>query len=247
MLRFAASVFALLVASVCFADENPPLLLHHPTVSATQIVFVYAGDLWSVMRSGGLAQRLTAGAGTASRPVFSPDGSEIAFTGDYDGNADVYVIPASGGTPERLTYHPAADEVMGWTRDGKAVLFASNRNSHSFFSQLFTISRDGGFPVELPLPIGAEGSYSPDGKDLAYVPLDHAFEIWKRYRGGRTSPVWIATLADSSVTAIPRREFERLQSDVDRSSRVFSFGSTWADVAIQLRHEDEKRDGRAEE
>jgi len=204
MLRFAASVFALLLVSVCLADENPPLLLHHPTVNATHIVFVYAGDLWSVPKEGGTAQRLTAGNGSASRPVFSPSGEEIAFTGNYDGNADVYVIPASGGTPRRLTYHPAADEVIGWTRDGKSVLFASNRNSHSGFSQLFTISREGGFPAELPLPIAAEGSYSPDGKELAYVPLDHAFEIWKRYRGGRASKVWIARLADSSWTPVPR-------------------------------------------
>jgi tricorn protease len=204
MLRSVASVLALLVASVCLADENPPLLLHHPTVSATQIVFAYAGDLWSVPRAGGVAQRLTAGAGTASLPIFSPDGREIAFTGDYDGNADVYVIPASGGTPRRLTYHPDADAVLGWTRDGQAVLFASGRNSYSRFSQLFTISREGGFPTELPLPMGAEASYSPDGQELAYVPLDHAFEIWKRYRGGRTSPVWIARLADSSVTPVPR-------------------------------------------
>ena len=114
------------------------------------------------------------------------------------------MIPASGGTPRRLTYHPAADEVIGWTRDGKSVLFASNRNSHSGFSQLFTISHEGGFPTELPLPIAAEGSYSPDGRELAYVPLDHAFEIWKRYRGGQTSPVWIAQLSDSSVTKVPR-------------------------------------------
>jgi tricorn protease len=204
MWRLAASIFALLMASVCFADENPPLLLHHPTVSATQIVFVYAGDLWSVSRAGGVAQRLTAGNGAASRPVFSPDGSEIAFTGNYDGNADVYVVPASGGTARRLTYHPDPDDVIGWTRDGKSVLFASNRDSASRFSRLFTISRDGGFPTELPLPIAAEGSYSPDSTELAYVPLDHAFEIWKRYRGGRTSPIWIAKLADSSVIKVPR-------------------------------------------
>src|SRR3984957_5705286 len=144
MLRMRVGVLALLVTGVCLADENPPLLLHQPTVSATQMVFVYAGDLWSVAREGGVAQRLTAGSGAASRPLFSPDGKEIAFTGNYDGNADVYVIPASGGPPRRLTYPPAADEVMGWTRDGKSVLFASNRSSHSGFSQLFTVSREGG-------------------------------------------------------------------------------------------------------
>jgi tricorn protease len=250
MLRMAAGVFALLllVTSVCLADEDPPLLLHHPTLSETQIVFVYAGDLWSVPRAGGVAQRLTAGAGAASLPVFSPDGSEIAFTGDYDGNEDVYVIPASGGTPRRLTYHPAADEVLGWTRDGKSVLFASQRNSYSFFNRLYTVSRDGGFPTELPLPGGSEGSYSPDGKEIAYVPLDHAFEIWKRYRGGRTSPVWIAKLADSSVTAIPRENTndfnpmwvdERVFFISDRAGAMslFSYDTKTKSVAVALKND----------
>jgi tricorn protease len=248
MLRLAASVFALLLAGVCLADENPPLLLHHPTINTTNIVFVYAGDLWSVPRSGGMAQRLTAGAGTASLPVFSPDGSEIAFTGDYDGNADVYVMPASGGAPRRLTYHPAADEVIGWTRDGKSVLFASNRDSHSNFRRLFTISRDGGFPAELALPIAAEGSYSPDGQQLAYVPLDHAFEIWKRYRGGRTSPVWIAKLADSSVTPIPREnsnDFNPMWTDQrvfflsDRSGpmSLFSYDTQTKAITVALKND----------
>ncbi|MGA2094879.1 MAG: PDZ domain-containing protein [Candidatus Acidiferrum sp.] len=248
MWRWAAIVFALLMASVSFADENPPLLLHHPTISATQIVFVYADDLWSVPRAGGVAQRLTAGNGAASRPVFSPDGSEIAFTGDYDGNADVYVIPASGGTPRRLTYHPASDLVIGWTRDGKSVLFSSNRQSYSRFSQLFTISRDGGFPVELPLPMAAEGSYSPDGKEFAYVPLEHAFEIWKRYRGGRTSPIWIAKLADSSIVPVPRdnsNDFNPMWVDnrvfflSDRSGpmSLFTFDSHSKSVTVALKND----------
>jgi tricorn protease len=204
MFRWSAALFTLMLASICFAEENPPLLLHHPTVNSTHIVFEYAEDLWSVPRAGGTAQRLTAGNGPAIDPIFSPDGREIAFTGYYDGNVDVYVIPATGGTPRRLTYHPSADFAVGWTRDGQHVLFASTRNSASWFSQLFTVSREGGFPTQLPLPIGVEGSYSPDGQELAYVPLDHAFEVWKRYRGGRTSPVWIAKLSDSSVIPVPR-------------------------------------------
>jgi tricorn protease len=204
MLRFAAGLFALVTVSAGLASGQSPLLLQHPALSATEIAFVYAGDLWTVSRTGGVAQRLTAGIGTVSRPAFSPDGSEIAFTGNYDGNSDVYFIPAGGGAPRRLTYHPAPDLVMGWTRDGKQVLFASMRSSYENFNRLFTISLEGGFPAELPLPIAAEGSYSPDGRQLAYVPLDHAFEIWKRYRGGRTSPIWIAQLSDSSVTKIPR-------------------------------------------
>lgn len=248
MLRFAAGICALLVAGVCCADENAPLLLRHPTISATQIVFVYAGDLWSVPRSGGTAQRLTAGTGRASLPVFSPDGGEIAFTGDFDGNADVYVIPATGGTPRRLTYHPAADEVIGWTRDGNSVLFASNRESFSRFSQLFTVSREGGFPAELPLPIAAEGSYSPDSREIAYVPLDHAFEIWKRYRGGRTSPVWIARLADSSVTPVPRdnsNDFNPMWlndkvffiSDRNGPMSLYSYDTKTKQVAVALKND----------
>ncbi|MDR3678162.1 MAG: PDZ domain-containing protein [Acidobacteriota bacterium] len=204
MSRILALLFALMTASVCLAEAPPPLLLQHPTLNATQIAFVYAGELWIVPREGGVAKRLTSGVGTVSKPSFSADGTEIAFTGEYNGNSDVYIIPASGGVPRRITYHPAVDSVVGWTRDGKQVLFASNRNSYDSFNRLFTISRDGGFPTELPFPIGAEGSYSPDGNQIAYVPLDHAFEIWKRYRGGRTSPIWIAQLKDSSITKIPR-------------------------------------------
>ena len=246
MFRSAIGVLALAVMSVGFSDGAPPLLLQHPTISATQIAFVYGGDLWTVSRDGGVAQRLTGGIGTKSRPAFSPDGNEIAFTGDFDENADVYIIPASGGTPRRLTYHPAPDQVVGWTRDGKNVLFHSNRDSYSRFSQLFTIPREGGFPTALPLPIAVEGSYSPDARELAYVPLDHAFEIWKRYRGGRTSPIWIAPLSDSSVTKIPRdnsNDFNPMWVDQrifflsDRSGPVslFSYDTRTKQVTEALR------------
>ena len=201
MLRLLA---ACIVFSFSLTAEAPPLLLQHPTLSATQIVFAFAGNLWTVSREGGVARRLTTGDGIATNPVFSPDGSEIAFSGEYDGNVDVYRMPATGGIPRRLTYHPAADLVVGWTRNGKQILFSSTRKSGEHSFPMFVISREGGFPSELPLPIAVEGSYSPDETRFAYVPLHHAFDIWKRYRGGRTSPIWIASMADSSIEKIPR-------------------------------------------
>src|SRR5208283_2375463 len=165
---------ALLTAMTLHGESK--LLLQKPTLSATQIAFVYAGDLWIVSRDGGVPQRLTTGAGVETRPYFSPDGAEIAFTGEYDGNVDVFVIPASGGVPRRLTWHPAADSTMGWTPDGKSVLFASNRNSSTGrYTELFAVARTGGFPTPLPLPIAGEGSYSPDGARIAYVPVNRAF------------------------------------------------------------------------
>ncbi len=199
-------LFSILVPAALplICPAQPALLLQKPTLSATQIAFVYGGDLWVTGRDGGQARRLTAGLGIETRPYFSPDGSEIAFTGEYDGNTDVYVVPASGGVPRRLTFHPAPDQTVGWTRDGKAILFSSNRNSYSRFSRLFIVSREGGLPAELPLPIAAEGSYSPDGSQIAYVPLDHAFDMWKRYRGGRASLIWVAKLSDSSIKKVPR-------------------------------------------
>jgi tricorn protease len=185
------------------AFAEPKLLFQKPALSATQIAFVFAGDLWTVGREGGVAQRLTSGVGVETRPHFSPDGRELAFTGEYDGNIDIYVVPAAGGVPLRLTWHPAPDQAVGWTPDGSHILFSSNRASYSRFSQLFTVPRSGGLPEALPLPMAADGSYSPDGTRIAYEPLDRAFSMWKHYRGGRASVIWIARLSDSSVEKIP--------------------------------------------
>ncbi len=185
------------------ADSGGPMLLQQPALSESHIVFVYAGDLWKVPREGGEALRLTTGPGIESNPSFSPDGSMIAFTGEYDGNTDVFAVPASGGIPKRLTWHPAADVALGWAPDGKRVLFSSSRESYAFFRELFTVGLDGGFPEKIPLPAGYEASFSPDGSQLAYVPLARAFSAWKRYRGGRATPVWLATLSDSSIEKVP--------------------------------------------
>lgn len=204
MFRLAAGLCAVLVASIEAGSSNGSALLQQPTVSKTTIVFVYAGDLWSVTREGGEAKRLTTGPGRELSPCFSPDGTQVAFTGEYDGNIDGYVMPAVGGVPKRLTWHPAADTVLGWTPDGKKILFSSNRNSYSRFARLFTVSLEGGLEDELPLPMGFEGAYSPDGSQIAYVPIGRAFNAWKRYRGGMTTPVWIASLSNNRVVKVPR-------------------------------------------
>ncbi|HUZ50031.1 MAG TPA: PDZ domain-containing protein [Candidatus Dormibacteraeota bacterium] len=182
----------------------PPLILQSPTVSRTQIAFVYGGDIWTVGRGGGEARRVVTGYGLASAPFFSPDGSTIAFSANYNGNTDVYAVPSSGGEPRRLTYHPDPDIVVGWTRDGSKILFRSNRNSSNDSNQLYTISRNGGIATELPLPDAQVGSYSPDGTHLAYVPNAQWEPFWQGYRGGQTTPIWIADLADSSIVKIPR-------------------------------------------
>lgn len=182
-------------------------MVQMPTLSKSSIVFVYGGNLWTVLREGGEARRLVVGdPGAAAQPQFSPDGSLVAFTGNFDTNSDVYVVPAAGGEPRRLTTHPANDVVLGWSPDGKRILFRSARETYSRFEKLFTVSVDGGFPAEIPLPMGVQGSYSADASQLAYVPRwnrSPAVAI-KNYRGGLASPIWIAQLADSSVTPIPR-------------------------------------------
>jgi len=195
---------SLLAAAACLAEANSLLLTQRPALNRTHIVFVFAGDLWSVPREGGDAKRLTTGAGVETSPVFSPDGTQIGFTGEYDGNTDVFVMPAAGGTPRRLTWHPAPDTVLGWTPDGKRILFTSPRTAYSRFAELFTVGLDGGLPEKVPLPMGYEAAYSPDGSRLAYVPLPRAFYAWKRYRGGRTTSIWLADLATGRIEKVPR-------------------------------------------
>ncbi len=211
-LALAASVLTL-ACGLGRAAADAPLLLQRPTVSKTHIAFGYAGDLWVVGREGGEARRLTSGTGLEFNPLFSPDGSQIAFTGEYDGNTDVYVIPTAGGEPRRLTYHPGVDVALGWSPDGKRILFSSGRTSYSRFNKLFTLDpTSDAFPTELPLPMGEEGAFSPDGTKLAYVPfwnrraVPNAYIAWKRYRGGKASQIWIATLTDSRIEKVPRED-----------------------------------------
>ena len=189
-------------------------LLQKPAMNKTQIVFSYAGDLWTVGRSGGVANRLTGGQGIETLVSFSPDGGTLAFTGQYDGNTDVFTVPVTGGVPKRITHHPDPDHVVGWTPDGKRIVFRSGRDSFSRYSQLFTASLDGGLPEVLPLPMAATGAYSPDGKRMVYAPLDPGnmptgfdnFVSWRRYRGGRAGYLWVVNFADLTTQKIPRTD-----------------------------------------
>ena len=210
---FAFLILLLFACAVANAQREKPLLMQNPTLNASHIVFAYGGELWSVGREGGAALQLTNGPGQKSNPHFSPDGKWVAFTAQYGGNSNVYVMPSDGGEPRQLTYNSGPDTVEGWTPDGKNVLFRSSRDSFApRYEQLYTISVEGGFARQLPLPMGYQGSYAADGARLAYtplprelffigVPLVHAF--WAHYHGGLAPKVWVANLSDSSVVEVP--------------------------------------------
>jgi len=201
----ALALSCAVASGVANAQARNPLLLRDPSVSKTQIAFSYAGGIWIANRDANNVRRLTTG-GHEGNPIFSPDGSQVAFTGDYDGTRGVYVVPAAGGVPRRLTYHPADGNVVGWTPDGKQILFSSERAAFADgVVQLFSVPLEGGFATQVPLARASQASLSPDGARIAYVPTVQWQQAWKRYRGGQTKPIWIANLADSSIAAkIPR-------------------------------------------
>src|SRR5215469_16130402 len=197
ILHFFGSRASLGLLVVCTSGMAPaqaqkPLLLRDPSVSKTEVAFSYAGGIWIANRDGGNLRRLTSG-GHEGKPILSPDGSQIAFTGDYDGTRGVYVVPAAGGEPRRLTYHPADLDVAGWTPDGKRILFSSRRTAFAGgVVQLFTVPVEGGFATQVPLARASEASFSQDGTHVAYVPHIQWQRAWKRYRGGQTKFIWIA-------------------------------------------------------
>lgn len=203
VVSLVATVLFCLQATRSFSQETK--LMHQPALSDSHIAFIYAQDLWVASRDGSNPKRLTIDEGVESNPVFSPDGSMIAFNAEYDGNMDAYIVPASGGIPKRLTYHPYNDWVRGFTPDGKKVLFGSQRNSHTNrHVKLFTVPVEGGTITQLDIPNAFWACYSPDGSQMAYTPIFDAFTQWKHYRGGRTSRIWIYNTTDHKVVEIPK-------------------------------------------
>ena len=197
------------------AQKEETRLLRFPAIHGDQIVFSYAGDLYTTDAEGGTARRLTSHKGYEMFPRFSPDGEKIAFTGQYDGNTEVYTIPNEGGSPKRLTHtttlnrDDVADRmgpnniVMTWTPDGENIIFRSRKKSfNSFIGQLYKVPVEGGMPEQLPLPEGGFCSYSPNGNQLAYNQVFREFRTWKHYRGGMADDIWIHDFNTNDTKAI---------------------------------------------
>ena len=165
-------------------------MLRYPDVSRDKIVFVYANDLWTVARSGGVASPLASPAGQEMFPRFSPDGSEIVFQGNYDGDRDLYTIGAEGGVPMRVTHHPANETPTDWHSSG-LIFHMGGTHGIGRLQELYRVSPEGGMPELLPVPYGANGAMSDDGEWIAYTPEQRDFRTWKRYVGGLASDVWL--------------------------------------------------------
>jgi tricorn protease len=260
--RFSLVLLCLLLPVIATAEETR--LLRRPTVSRDLVAFAYASDLWAVPRSGGQARRLTATPDVETDPHFSPDGSLIAFTATVAGNTDVYVMPAAGGEPTRLTYHPGIDAVRGWTSDGRRVLFASTRGTLptpglAAYFRLWTVAiPTGGLPELLPIPRAFSGTYSPDGRRIAYEDVARAFAAewaqeqssqWRHYRGGRTHPIRVISLAENSVDKLPWTDSNDstpmwvgntvyFLSDRNGTINLFSYEAGSKQVAQLTRHDD---------
>ncbi len=196
----------LLLASTASAQKLPDTtrLLRFPTTNGAQIVFCYAGELYTVGKEGGIARRLTSGPGYSSFPRFSPDGTQLAFTSQYDGNTEVYVMPAEGGTPKRLTMTATLGRddisdrmgpnniVMTWQNTKPLIVFRTRMKSfNDFIGQLYAVGLDAELPQQVPVPRGGFVSFSPDDSKMAYNRVFREFRTWKHYRGGMADDVWI--------------------------------------------------------
>lgn len=249
MLKTYLSVilFVLLGINITFAASDEARLLRFPTIYGNQIVFSYAGDLYTVSSNGGTARKLTSDIGYEMFAKFSPDGSKIAFTAQYDGNTEVYVMPSTGGSPRRLTYTATLGRdlvsdrmgpnniVMGWSPDGKNIIYRSRKQSfNDFIGQLYTVPVNGGVSTELPLSEGGFCSYSPDGKQLAFNRVFREFRTWKYYRGGMADDIRIFDVASHKIINITNNDAQDIfpmwtgdeiyyLSDRDRTMNLFVY------------------------
>ncbi len=246
------SAVATLILGGLFVNSGYPSddegYLRFPTVYRATIVFSCEGDLWSVALHGGVARRLTHGDGQEILPRFSPDGKLLAFTGQYDGGRDVYVMPSRGGTPRRLTYHHYSDYVLTWTPDGKIVFRSSRYTPHGTY-EVFTIEPEGGFPEKINLDMASLITFAPDGKRVAFNRFSREFRHWKRYMGGLAQDIWIGnleTLEFKKLTdyrgtdAFPMWVNDRIYfiSDRDGIMNIYSMNLDGGDIKQHTFHEE---------
>ncbi|HEV7667720.1 MAG TPA: PDZ domain-containing protein [Thermoanaerobaculia bacterium] len=241
---------ALLIAlasplSASAQPDGDSRMLHTPDVSRDRIVFVYAGDVWIVPRAGGEARRLTSHPGQELFPKLSPDGRQVAFSGEYTGTRQVYVVSADGGEPRQLTFRNDIGElplrggydnvILDWTPDGKKIVFRANRTGYDErLGRPYTVPAAGGMEEPLRMPEGGAGTFSPDGGRFAYTPISREFRNWKRHRGGRTPDVWIYDFAKDTaeqITKTPENEMWPVwmgdqiffASDKDHTLNLFAY------------------------
>jgi len=241
------------VSAITFG-QNEARLLRFPAVYGSQIVFSYAGDLYSVSTTGGEARKLTTHKGYEMFPHFSPDGKYIAFTAQYDGNTEVYVMLSDGGEPKRLTYTATLGRddisdrmgpnniVTSWTNDSKKIIFRSRKQSwNDFIGQLFQVSVDGGMSEQLPLPSGGFNSFSADGKKFAFNRVMREFRTWKYYKGGMADDVWIYDFDSKKTENITNNISQDMFpmwvnneiyfcSDRDRTMNIFAYNITSKEI-----------------
>ncbi len=242
---------AALLATAAHSASSQTRMLRSPSVSKTHIAFTHAGNVWIVERAGGAARRLTSFQGEASNPKLSPDGSTLAFSAQYAGNVDVYVLPVDGGEPKRLTFHPGADQTQGWTPDGREIVFASGRatNAPGNVPRFYLVSAIGGPERPMPMPRAYQGKISPDGKRVAYRMNSSWDEERRNYRGGQNRPIWIEDLATHDVITTPWQDSKEMDpawigetvyflSDRDGVSNVFSYDTKTKALKQQTQFKD---------
>ncbi|HNX08246.1 MAG TPA: protease, partial [Bacteroidales bacterium] len=242
-----------LLLSFCMAAntfaQNEMRLLRFPAIHGKQIVFSYAGDLYTVDKKGGIARKLTNDIGYEMFAKFSPDGKSIGFTAQYDGNTEIYVMPAEGGVPKRLTYTATLGRddlsdrmgpnniLMAWKDDQTLVFRSRMKSFNDFKGQLYQVAADGGMCEELPLPCGGFCSYSPDKSKLAYNRVFREFRTWKYYKGGMADDIWIYDFNEKTTINITNNiaqdvypmwvgDYVYYLSDRDRTMNLFSYDLT---------------------
>lgn len=245
-IKLTLLVISVLVSASAFSQDEARLM-RFPAIHGDQIVFSYGGDLYAVADSGGMARKITSHKGYEMFPRFSPDEKHIAFTGQYDGNTEVFVMPRKGGEPLRLTYTATLSRdqvsdrmgpnniVMTWTPDGDKIIYRSRKESfNSFVGKLYSVAPDGGLSEQLPLPRGGFCSYAPDGKSMAYNRVFREFRTWKYYRGGMADDIWIHNFESHQTVNVTNNDAQDIipmwykdriyfLSDRDRTMNLFVY------------------------